>query len=97
VGFSNYDPAKTLLKASTTRLVQRVRMAYVASYNETLEIKAAVAGAKEMGFNKYDFLGLSVLPTHCRRGGLLLNLHHNDAHTVLDSSGRGIGPSQTST
>ena len=47
-----------LVKASTTRLVLRVRRAYVASYNETLEITAAVAGAKEMGFNTYVFFGL---------------------------------------
>ena len=45
-----------LVKASTSRLVQHVRRAYVASYNETLEITAALAGTKEMGFNTYVFL-----------------------------------------
>jgi len=71
-----------LVKASTTTLLQHVRRVYVASYNETLEITAAVAGAKEMGFNTYVFFYPSVLPTHCRRIGLLLHLHHNDAHTL---------------
>jgi len=52
-----------LVKASTTTLLQHVRRVYVASYNETLEITAAVAGAKEMGFNTYVFF-LSICSTY---------------------------------
>jgi len=67
-----------IVKASKTRLVQRVQRANVASYNENPADYSSRSGGKGNGLQYvHIFLGLPLLP----RQRVNVRPAHNDAHT----------------